>query len=432
MVKKIVSLSGIFIIASLAWMVLGVNLAQRTSAKQREMASAVGYLWGTPHLQTAPVIFMDKMVKKEFCNSGEEKTKCETREIKEWETVDLAKSDVKVELGLDMRRKGLLWFSLYGVKFAADYKIKNTQGEPREFLAAFYFPNKSAIYDDLEVKIAEKPDAEIKQISAEPRTNEGSYDQDEPDYRANALNGGMVARMKLNPGEEVTLHVGYRSRGKDEWRYSFGNSVKVIKNFKLTINTDFEKIDFPANSISPDQKQKNNNGWELVWDKKSLISGFNVAVQMPQHINPGPLAERMSFFAPVSLLFFFSVMFVITLLRNIKIHPMNFVFLAAAFFAFHLLFAYTVDHIDVYLAFAISSAVSIFLVVSYLRLVVGAKFALLEAGGSQFLYLVVFSFAHFFEGYTGLIITVLSIITLFVIMQITAKIDWEEKFKINL
>jgi len=61
--------------------------------------------------------------------------------------------------------------------------------------------------------------------------------------------------------------------------------------------------------------------------------------------------------------------------------------------------------------------------------VVGTRFALLEAGISQFIYQILFAFAHFFEGYTGLAITIGAIISLAVVMHITAKIDWEEKFK---
>lgn len=60
-------------------------------------------------------------------------------------------------------------------------------------------------------------------------------------------------------------------------------------------------------------------------------------------------------------------------IRGIDLHPMNYAFLAAAFFAFHLLMAYLVDHISIHVAFLISSAVSITLVVSYLRLVVGRR-----------------------------------------------------------
>jgi inner membrane protein involved in colicin E2 resistance len=107
---------------------------------------------------------------------------------------------------------------------------------------------------------------------------------------------------------------------------------------------------------------------------------------------------------------------------------MNYFFLAAAFFSFHLLLAYLVDHISIYAAFAICSAVSIFLVVSYLRLVVGLRFAAVEAGTIQFIYLILFSCAFFLKGFTGLAITIGSILTLFVVMQMTGRIRWGEKF----
>jgi inner membrane protein involved in colicin E2 resistance len=108
---------------------------------------------------------------------------------------------------------------------------------------------------------------------------------------------------------------------------------------------------------------------------------------------------------------------------------MNYLFLCAAFFSFHLLLAYLVDHISIHLAFLICSLVSIFLVVSYMRLVVGERFAFIEAGLTQFVYLVVFSYTFFFKGYTGLAVTVLSIVTLFILMQMTGRVNWSEIFE---
>ena len=52
-----------------------------------------------------------------------------------------------------------------------------------------------------------------------------------------------------------------------------------------------------------------------------------------------------------------------------------------------------------------------------------------EAGISQLLFLVLFSYAFFFEGYTGLVVTIGAILTLAALMQITAKVDWAEVFK---
>jgi hypothetical protein len=72
--------------------------------------------------------------------------------------------------------------------------------------------------------------------------------------------------------------------------------------------------------------------------------------------------------------------------------------------------------------------VSTVLVVSYARLVAGMRFAAVEAGLAQLIYLVLFSYAFFFKGFTGLAITIGSIVTLFVVMQMTGKIRWEDTF----
>jgi inner membrane protein involved in colicin E2 resistance len=130
----------------------------------------------------------------------------------------------------------------------------------------------------------------------------------------------------------------------------------------------------------------------------------------------------------VSLLFFFFLVFILSTLRGIDLHPMNYFFLAAAFFSFHLLLAYLADHISIHWAFAVSSAVSMLLVVTYLRLVVNLRFALWDAGLAQLVYLVLFSYAFFFQGFTGLAVTIGAILSLFVVMQLTGRIDWEEKF----
>lgn len=121
---------------------------------------------------------------------------------------------------------------------------------------------------------------------------------------------------------------------------------------------------------------------------------------MPQKLKAGPQTSEISYFA---LFFFFYMLFRVTTLRNFDLHPMNYFFLA-------------------------SSAVSIALVASYLRLVTGARFAFREAALGQFVYLVLFSYAFFFRGFTGLSITIGAIATLFVAMQATGRIRWSEAF----
>ena len=54
------------------------------------------------------------------------------------------------------------------------------------------------------------------------------------------------------------------------------------------------------------------------------------------------------------------------------------------------------------------------------------RFALVEVGIAQMVYLVLFAYRFFLEGFTGPAVTGLSIATLFVVMQATGRVDGEQ------
>jgi hypothetical protein len=330
-----------------------------------------------------------------------------TRTVERRVPLPLVGSDLKVDLKSEPRRKGLLWYRTYKVAFDGTYRFKLENTQPVEAVVEYTFPTGQAIFDGFHIRVNGKE-------SEQPLN----------------LEQGLQQRFVVRPGQGLTIETGYRSQGMDRWTYAFASGVSRVRNFNLAMTTDFPDIDFPEQSLSPTLKQRSGRGWKLEWSYESLISGFQIAMEMPQKLNPGPLAARMSFFAPVSLLFFFFILFIITVLRDIKLHPMHYLFLAAGFFSFHLLFSYLADQMLPLPAFLICTVVSVGLVVSYLRLVTGARFALVEAGLSQVVYLVLFSYAFFFEGITGLAITLLSIASLFVVMQLTGGVNWDKKFKV--
>jgi hypothetical protein len=318
--------------------------------------------------------------------------------------VPVESSRIQVAFDLEHRQKGLLWYSTYWVNLAATYQFRNPAGEPQRMTFRLLFPAEHAIYDGLVMEVNGRPSPLLSDAK------------------------GASVTATVPAGETVSLRVGYRSRGLESWIYRLGDEVAQTRDFELRVKTNFKQIDFPGNALSPSEKVEIAGGWDLVWRYSNLISGFQIGLTMPQKLQPGPLAGQISYFAPVSLLLFFFLIFIVTTLRGIDLHPMNYFFLATAFFAFHLLLAYLVDHISIHLAFLICSAVSIFLLVSYLRIVVGPRFAWFEAGGAQFIYLVLFSYAFFLPGYTGLAVTTGCIVTLFVVMQLTARIRWADRF----
>jgi inner membrane protein involved in colicin E2 resistance len=190
------------------------------------------------------------------------------------------------------------------------------------------------------------------------------------------------------------------------------------------MRTSFPNVDFLLGTTSPTHHSVEQGRWQGEWNFTSLVAGAPIGIEMPKLLNPGPLASKVTFFAPLSLLFFFFVVAILSFVRKREMHPMHYLLLGCAFFAFHLLFAYLVDHVTIATSFTIASLVSVFLVVSYARLFVGWRFALVEMGISQIIYLVLFSMTFFWEGYTGLAIAIGATLTLFLVMQITGRFDF--------
>ena len=405
MTKRIIAIVLIFICTSIAWAILGTTLFARTYDSGALSSDRVESTWGTEQNQAPPTASYKTSTTRQ--QAAVENGIQIVRTITEDQITELPLESSKIDVDLDLqhRQKGLLWYSTYKVKFSGVYGFRNTSDKEQNVDFKLQFPTAQAIYDNLTFTV----DGHYV-----PLTNEKN---------------AAIATFKVAACNTAQLDVSYESQGLNQWRYSFGSAdVAQVRDFTLRMKTNFKDIDFPDNTLSPSEKMETSNGWDLNWSYKNLLSGYQIAMVMPEKLQPGPLAGRISFFAPVSLFFFFFLMLIITTMRGIDLHPMNYFFLAAAFFAFHLLLAYLVDHISIHAAFAISALVSVFLVVSYLRLVVGIGFASREAALAQIVYLVLFSYAFFIKGFTGLAITIGSILTLFVVMQITGRVRWAERF----
>jgi inner membrane protein involved in colicin E2 resistance len=404
MLKRIAAITVILFFTSVAWAILGSTIFMRTYSSDAQSRSRVASSWGSAQEQTPPTAGYAEVTEENVTTVENGATALKRQKNRTWIPLPLEKSSVNADLNIDYRKKGLLWFSTYKVKFNGTYNFQNTTGTARDFTFTLRLPSEAAVYDNLSISINGAP-AQVQNTKNEAFTV-----------------------FPLKPGETATMNVAYGSQGLDRWSYSLGEGVAEVKDLDLHVHTNFKDFDILENALAPTNETRQGDGWDLDWKYSNLLSGYRIGIELPQKLQPGPLAGRISYFAPVSLLFFFFVIFVLTTVRGIDLHPMNYFFMACAFFSFHLLMAYLVDHLSIHLAFIICSGVSVFLLISYLRLVVGLRFAAIEAGLAQFVYLVLFSYAFFFDGYTGLAITIGAILTLFMVMQTTARVRWSEKF----
>lgn len=405
---RLLGIAAVFIMATLAWLALAGITQLRVGSQSEKLRSSVQSLWGNQQVQRAPVLTFhyetEETVERIETKHGVEVKVREQVLHKHERPVALSSSDIDVRIGSDLRRKGLTWYSLYDVQFQGGFSYLHQGPERGELEVLLAFPDPSALYDDFRFVI----DGVDVAAGLDPTGDK------------------LRARVAVEPGQRVVIRAGYKSRGLDQWQYRPAEGVGRLENFALTLHTDFRDIDYPSGTLSPSARVAEGKGYRLAWKFKQIVTGNGIGMVTPSRIQPGELSAQLSLSAPVSLFFYFFVLFVLATLRNIELHPINYLLIAGAFFAFHLLFAYSVDHLPVEAAFALSSLVSVFLVVSYLRLVVSARFAYVEAGAAQLIYLVGFSLAHFWEGFTGLTATVLAIATLFLLMQLTGRVRWSD------
>jgi len=383
---RLLAIGAIIVGTAVGWFILGSSVLVRSGASLINCGPAVTGGWGPIMLQPHPVTY--------YNSPGS----ADGRHL-----IQPLQSDITVDLRYEPKKKGLLWYRTYLVDFRGEYSVQNPTQITQTIYVRFEFPAADASYSDFSFVI-------------DGRASTGN----------NKTAEGITDAVTLAPGATAKFVVAYKSRGTERWGYTFGNTSR-IQNFRLAMTTDFSEFDFPAGTGSATQRARTTNGWHFVWSYPDVINAQAIAMGMPSVANPGPVASRMSFFAPVSLLFFFSVLVLMGMVRRVNLHPMNYFFLAAGCFAFQLLFAYLVDLIPLTLAFAISAVVSLLLVNGYLFAVVGLRFAQLGVV-AQFAYMVLFSYSFFFEGLTGLTITIGAIVTLALLMAATARVNWAEKF----
>lgn len=124
MLLRMIAVGLIWFGCSIAWLVLGGTVTSRTSEQQHGLGNAVGGLYGSELVQSAPQV--THPVEREHVEyvdfpGGQRETRRTMRT--EHLPVQLAGQDVKVTLALDQRRKGLLWFATYQASFDGSWRV---------------------------------------------------------------------------------------------------------------------------------------------------------------------------------------------------------------------------------------------------------------------------------------------------------------------
>ncbi|MBX9771031.1 MAG: inner membrane CreD family protein, partial [Candidatus Obscuribacterales bacterium] len=155
MAKHIAALTFIYLCVCAAWMLLGSTVSVRTDQQNKSLNGEVQSLWGTEQRQIAPTV-----VEEVDITTDADKPHKRTKKIPS----SLDGSDIRVNLALEQRKKGLLWYPTYKVGFAGTYKLSNNSDNNKTMEMRFDLPDQHGVYDNLKLQISNRKPEDLKPV----------------------------------------------------------------------------------------------------------------------------------------------------------------------------------------------------------------------------------------------------------------------------
>ena len=335
-VRNLVAIGFIFLGFTIAWMILGTVNAGRTEVQSKVLLKRVQNAYGGPLRITPPQIYYEVIKERKGKVSGFETVSSHKKK----EFVDPSRSDVGIDLRLERKKIGNLWFPVFLAVYRGEYEY-DIESVPEEFRSQslFLLPglnSSESVYRSIDMKINDVAVEPLSKLVASTPMELGPeahsegkirvafhYKTTGPDYMLYVLAGQQQSSRKAAIEED--------SEGN---RAPVTTRLTRLDNFNVKLTADFEEFDFPNRTIPPTKREKHNRTNEFSWQFDKTVTGKNIGLIVPKVTNPGDIAARISFFAPISLLFFVVVMIIFGILVRQALHPMHYFFLAATFLSF--------------------------------------------------------------------------------------------------
>lgn len=366
------SFFALYLAASACWVCLAMVLGERQSSQDRYLREAVAGLWGRQLRQSGPT-------------------------ASEGSGLELASTRAQVDLSLEPRRKGLCFYSTYTCRLQAEFQVKAAE---KAAVLTLPLSGVDGMLSDFVVQLDGR---------------------DQPLQRAD---GGMQV---LLPGDRALhrVNLGYRAQGCESWGYNFSNAALPTRSFELTVSTNFRDINFLDGSVSPVSRQNTDQGLKLQWNYQRLLSGSQVAIELPALANAGPRLIQVCLSAPLGLGLYLLLLGAAAMRTGTRVQAMQGAFLLTSFYSFHLLLAYLGDLMPLPAALALAALLAITIHLSYLRRITSRRFAYVYAAPLLAVYLIGLSTALLWIPQRGLILIVTLLFSLTGLMHATSEVDWE-------
>jgi len=373
----------ILIVLSIGWLMLAARLEVRTYKAFGEQLESVKQIWGDNLAQPMPSIRYKRFGSDvSSLNQGE-----------------LNKSNIKVKLTMDYRKKGLVYYTGYNASFEGHYTIQNTENENIYLSFIFPYPSQEGVLQNVKLLI------------------NGEEDVDDTEYQPQLILWTGI----LNPADTLNISVHYEGRGLNQFEYGFEPGIQVNQFTMVMEVHGAEDLDYAESTMPPTEAiQDLPQGKRLTWHLNRTLSQFNIGVILPDKLNVEKQLFIMNQRVPVFFVLFLVTLTLILQLADKKINFIPIAVISIAYFLFYPFLAYLAAYLDIILAFVIAFISIGMLIFNYVRSLYGIKMALAVFTAYSF-FLGITSVAALLPTYTGLILTIEGVVLIGIMMQVLSK-----------
>ena len=312
-VRRLVAIAFILFGASVAWAMLGSSLLARTGSFDGRLEPQVQLLWGGPHRQVAPSVWI--------LRPGTETETVETKEpdgrIVRSASHEAGDAPDPGAAGSDARHRharsrasaqgAALVSHLHASRSTPTIASRNPDAEARTMPVRFPLPAENALFDDFVFQL------DGRQIDAA-----GDIAKEMSAAVTAAAGATGDARRPVPVARHAHLDVCVRRK-----RRRAGARLRAGHAHQLSPTSTSRRA-----RCRRARARRPITATNLSWSFANLISGQAIGMELPERLNPGPFAARVTFFAPVSLLFFLTVMVMVGATSGPALHPMHYWFIA--------------------------------------------------------------------------------------------------------
>lgn len=400
------------------------TIHQRSTTKDEAVAE-VTQKWGQAQTLIGPMLILPY----NYTTTDANNPKAAATVVRRHATFLPEHFQIKGQLATETRSRGIFDVPVYqgNVVLSGDFQQPD--------LSAWQVPPEQILWNEMKLVVG-LSDARAIQEQVIMRWDDLPFELQAGTDRAAIVESGFHAQLPGKSNQTShTFTIPLRVNG------STGFYVAPLgKDSRIALNSDWRDPSFQGNWL-PRTRNITAAGFTAEWTIPSLgrnypqqwgydesftqmVRNSTVGVSLIHAVDPYRMSERSVKYQILFLVLTFAAIWLFEILANIKVHPMQYLFIGMALCLFYLLELSLSEHLGFIAAYVVASTAVVMMVLAYTRVVLRARSrAALLGGGLALLYAYLFTLLQE-QSYSLLAGSIGLFLALGAVMYLTRNIDW--------